>query len=116
MIDLPIAFVFSPIREEPGWPSHFNGGGMALIKKTRTIEIPVEPEAEIPRGSLSIEEFAISQSLGRTVTCKLLQQGVIRSYKVGRRRLIPVSETVDFPARMLAMGEQGNMPCQASAT
>jgi len=79
---------------------------MALSKKTRTIEIPVETEAEIPRGSLTIEEFAISQGLGRTLTCKLLQQGVIRSYKIGRRRLIPVSETAAFPARMLAAAEQ----------
>jgi len=89
---------------------------MTLIKqKTRTIEIPVEPEAEIPRGALSIEEFAISQSLGRTVTCKLLQQGVIRSYKIGRRRLIPVSETVDFPARMLALSEQVKSPAEVPA-
>ncbi len=79
---------------------------MALKKKTRTIEVPFETSAEVPRGALNIEEFAENQGIGRTIVYRLLMDGSIRSYKIGRRRLIPCSETADFPARMLAKAQE----------
>ena len=106
IIDTPMLSVVSGIREKPLWLSRINGGAMAQTTKTRIFEIPVEmTSADIPRGALNVEEFAVSQGLGRTITCRLVADGTVRSYKIGRRRLIPATETVDFPARMLACGE-----------
>jgi excisionase family DNA binding protein len=56
---------------------------------------------DVPRGSLRVAEFAQAQGLGYAKTYEYVMRGLIRSYKVGKRRLIPASEVLDFPARMI---------------
>lgn len=58
--------------------------------------------AEIPRGSYTVREFAQAQTLGYVTTYGLVMSGLIRSYKVGARRLIPATELTEFPQRQLA--------------
>ena len=63
---------------------------------------------EVPRGSFTVREFAQAQRLGYVKTYELVMTGRVRSYTVGRRRLIPASELIDFPRRELA--EQEHRP------
>jgi len=63
-------------------------------------------QSEIPRGSFSVREFAQAQGLGYVKTYEYVMRGLIRSYRAGRRRLIPASELIDFPAREIA-AQQG---------
>ena len=61
---------------------------------------------EVPRGSFTVREFAQAQRLGYVKTYELVMTGRVRSYTVGRRRLIPGSELIDFPTRELAKQEE----------
>jgi excisionase family DNA binding protein len=56
-----------------------------------------------PAGSLalSVEEAAESLRLGRTKLFELMADGQLRSIKVGRRRLVPVSALEQFIAQRL---------------
>lgn len=57
---------------------------------------------EIQRASLNVREFAIAIGLGYVKTYEYVMAGKVKSYTVGRRRLVPATELADFPARMLA--------------
>jgi excisionase family DNA binding protein len=61
---------------------------------------------DVPRGSFTVREFAHAQRLGYVKTYELVMAGRVRSYTVGRRRLIPASELIDFPRRELAEQER----------
>ena len=62
----------------------------------------------VARGSVTVREFAEAQRLGYVKTYELVMTGRVRSYTVGRRRLIPASELIDFPARELAEQERAS--------
>lgn len=63
---------------------------------------PAEVAASLPMGRthLSVEEFRVSLGICRTVAYRLLREGKVRSFRLGKRILIPVSELSEFPSRM----------------
>lgn len=59
------------------------------------------------RAALSVEEFAHSMGLSRAFVFQQIADGAIRSFKLGRRRLVPFSER----ERLTKMAE----PCSGEA-
>ena len=57
-----------------------------------------------PVGGLSIEAAALRLGVGRSSIYKLLHQGTLRFYRVGRRRLIPIDEVARFIGQALEGG------------
>jgi len=72
-------------------------------QQTHTITIPVEP-SPVPPVLLSIEGAAEAMNLGRTFVCQLIREGRLPSIKIGRRRLVPVSEIQALAARLVEAG------------
>jgi len=68
------------------------------MKRLVTIELPKEPCA-VPPMLLSLEQAAEAMSLSRTFLCLLIKDGSLRSIKIGKRRLIPVTEIQAFARR-----------------
>jgi len=62
--------------------------------------------APVPERLLSIDEAADALGIGRTALYHELTAGRLRSFKVGRRRLVPTSATTAF-IEALARGEGG---------
>ena len=60
-----------------------------------------------PRVLLSVEEAARALGLGRTYVWHLVMLNEVRSFKVGRKRCIPVSALHEFVAQRLSVLEQG---------
>lgn len=58
------------------------------------------PLAPMRRSGLSVPEFARAVGIGRTLAFRLIREGVIRSVKIGRRRVVPASEQDAFLARL----------------
>lgn len=58
------------------------------------------------RVALSVEEAAEAAGLGRTLMFQLIGRGEIRSFKCGRRRLVPVDALREWVQRQ-AGGEGG---------
>jgi excisionase family DNA binding protein len=70
---------------------------------------------DVERRAYSIDEFALAFSLSRTSVKRLLKSGELRSYRVGRRRLIPSSLVDEWALRKLAeAGEQTTPPQDAA--
>lgn len=57
---------------------------------------------ELKPGVLSVEDAARWLSLGRTVTYRLIGEGRLRSFTVGRRRLVPLAACEEYVADRLA--------------
>lgn len=53
-----------------------------------------------PRLAVGIEEAADLLGLGRSLLFRLIKEGQLRSVKVGKRRLIAVSELEAFMGRL----------------
>jgi excisionase family DNA binding protein len=51
------------------------------------------------RKTYSIAEVAQALGIGRTLTMKLVREGQLRSFKVGRRRLVPAEALEELLAR-----------------
>lgn len=79
----------------------------ALLAATRA---EVAPPAATPDRLLSIDETAAALGLGRTAVYAELTSGRLRSFKVGRRRLIPAS-AIDIYIEALAAAS-GPVPRQ----
>ena len=62
------------------------------------------PAFAVPDRLLSIDEAATALGIGRTALYHELATGRLRSFKVGRRRLVPTSATTAFIGA-LARGE-----------
>ncbi len=56
------------------------------------------------KAAYTVAETAESLGLGKTKTFELLASGELRSFVVGRRRLVPVGEVESFISRHLAGG------------
>ena len=52
--------------------------------------LPVQPEA------LSIDEFGAFAGLGKTLIYRLINQGLLKSRRVGRRRIILLADARAF--------------------
>lgn len=55
-----------------------------------------------PRLLVSVEEAGDLLGIGRTGMFDLLREGRVRGVRIGRRRLIPVSELVTFVDSLMA--------------
>jgi excisionase family DNA binding protein len=58
--------------------------------------------AELRPLALSVEEAALVLGLGRTVTFRLIRSGQLRSFTVGRRRLVPMAACEQYIAERMA--------------
>jgi excisionase family DNA binding protein len=68
----------------------------------------VEPAStSVPKVLLTVEEAAEALGLGRTYVWHLVMLSELRSFKVGRKRRIPVSALHEFVTRRLSALEQG---------
>ena len=54
----------------------------------------------VERTCLSVREFGASMGICRTIAYRLIREGKVRSFRVGKRIFIPVSELKAFPERM----------------
>lgn len=54
----------------------------------------------VKRAAYSVTEAAAALGIGRTYVFQLIKEGALDSLKVGRRRLVPVTEVHAFLARM----------------
>ncbi len=54
----------------------------------------------LDRKLVSVEEAARTLSIGRSLLFEMLSAGTIRSVKVGRRRLVPVSALEEYVKRL----------------
>lgn len=59
----------------------------------------VKPLSSNPLN-VSVEEAASALGIGRTLVFALIKNGTLRSFKLGKRRLIPVSELTGLIARL----------------
>lgn len=50
----------------------------------------------LPASPLTVAEAAKFLKISRTTVCRLLDDGTIRSLRVGKRRLIPMDAIADF--------------------
>jgi len=71
-------------------------------KKTLTIEIPEREPSPIPRTLLTLEEAAEALNLSRSFVCVLVKDKRLVSLKIGKRRLVPVSEIEAFVSRSVS--------------
>ena len=61
----------------------------------------------VPKVLLTVEEAAQALGLGRTYVWHLVMLNELRSFKLGRKRRIPVSALHEFVTRRLSTPEQG---------
>jgi excisionase family DNA binding protein len=61
----------------------------------------------VPKVLLTVEEAAQALGLGRTYVWHLVMLDELRSFKVGRKRRIPVSSLHEFVMHHLSTLEQG---------
>lgn len=69
--------------------------------------VPVEHTQAPAKLLLTVEEAAQALGLGRTCVWQLVMLNELRSFKVGRKRRIPVSALHEFVAQRLSAMEQG---------
>jgi excisionase family DNA binding protein len=63
--------------------------------------------SSVPKVLLTVEEAAQALGLGRTYVWHLVMLNQLRSFKVGRKRRVPVSALQEFVMQQLATLELG---------
>jgi excisionase family DNA binding protein len=71
-----------------------------MTKHKRQTQPPHEAPGSIKRVLYSVEDAAEALSMGRTSVFALIRDGRLQAVKVGKRRLIPVSELEAFAVRL----------------
>jgi len=72
---------------------------MPKLKAQPTQAPPVVP-APIHKVLFSVEEAAVSLSMGRTTVFNLIKEGQIHAVKIGKRRLVAATELEAFALRL----------------
>jgi len=63
-------------------------------------QAPNAVSVPIKKSLLTVEEFAAAVSLGRTTCFRLVREGQVHSFLVGKRRLVPATEPEAFALRL----------------
>ena len=70
--------------------------------KLQTIQIPMQEPSPIPKLAYTIEEAAESLNMGKSMAIALINAGRLRSIRLGRKILIPVTEIQAFLDREIS--------------
>lgn len=65
------------------------------MKKNSGINLP-PPSPELARVAYSIPETAAKLGIGRTLAYRLIEEGQLRSVKLGKRHIVTAKELDDF--------------------
>jgi excisionase family DNA binding protein len=66
------------------------------------------PEPNVPRVLLTVEQTAGALDIGRTTTYALIKSGELGSCRVGRLRRVPLTEIEAYTARLMAKQNPAN--------
>ena len=70
----------------------------ALVKALLRAVQDVEPVADLPDRLLGVDEAAAVLGLGRSLVYNLIASGELRTFRIGRRRLVPSGALAEFMA------------------
>lgn len=74
------------------------------------LDPPVPDEIEAPRLVLTIEDAAKRLGIGRTLMYQLLNEGKVRSVRIGRLHRIPVECLTEYVSNLLAASGGHSQP------
>ena len=69
------------------------------MSKSSGVPAPL-PSPQVPRVAFSIPETAAALGVGRTLVYKFIEEGQLKSLKLGKRHMITAQEIQDFLCRM----------------
>lgn len=80
-------------------PNAIEAATVALQSALRDLVAAVTDEAVGPERLLSIDEAAERLGVGRSIFFSLMRQGHIRTFQIGRRRVVPDSAIAEYIKR-----------------